>query len=577
MLTIQGLKSRWTLPKSNDQIVRKIASENNLSIPISHALYSRGLIEKSDISSFLFTSSEEVASSKKMKDAHIAAERILQAVEKKEKILVAGDYDVDGITSTSVLLLSLLPLGAKINYHLPNRAREGYGLSVDTVKKAVSNNYRLIITVDNGITAHDAANKAKDLGIDLIITDHHLQHGSLPSAFAIVNPNQNDCLYPYKKLAGVGVAFKLMTLLYEMLSKPLPEKVYELLMLGTVADMVPLTDENRYWVRYGLAKINKSLSTSMSVLAANGRLENKSRLSSLDIGFMIAPQINALGRLDDSRDAVRFLISSDRSDVVSVGYTLKKMNEERKKVERAIYAEIEVLIETKQIDLEHEHVILAASKHWQSGVIGLVAGRLMQNYGRPTFLFHVKKDGLLGGSCRSIPEFDMFKALEQSNDLLETFGGHAHAAGLSLKQENVAEFKARIEEQLLKTVDAEMLQPRLKLDAYCELSDMTNVLLQDLERMEPFGNSNEQPAFLIKDVTLLKPPVLLKDQHVKCSFFSQGTIKQAIFFNRPDLYAFFNTIGESSFHVAVHVTKNEWQGRVNVELLGLDVAKVILD
>jgi len=551
---------------------KRIASRHSLSMPIAQTLYARGFISKQDVESFLFTSLErDVAHPTLLKDASLAAQRIRKAIKDQEKILIFGDYDVDGVTSTSLLLVSLLPLGARINYYLPNRYKEGYGLSTTVVEKASKHGYSLLITVDNGISAHEAASKASLLGIDLIITDHHRPHNELPEALAIVDPNQDECAYPYKKLAGVGVTFKIISLVYELEKKPMPDKVYELLMLGTVADVVPLTQENRFWVRYGLSQVNKCKSLAMSVLGANSNL-SKSRWGSLDIGFMIAPQINALGRLDDPREAVKFLISSHRDDVERIGKILKEMNDERKRVERRIYDEIESVIINKGIDLERENIIVAASSRWPSGVIGLVAGKLMNTYGKPAFLFHERNDGTLRGSCRSIKEFDIFQALEENKDLLLSFGGHSFAAGLSLKRECVSEFKNRLEEKIAAELPPEVLQPRLELDAECQLADLTKKLLGDLEQLEPFGNSNVQPTFIFKDVTSLNHPVIFKEKHVKCSVFSQGIVKPVIFFNRPDLILFFNTIGDQPFHIAGHVLKNEWEDSVRIEMQGLDVA-----
>jgi single-stranded-DNA-specific exonuclease len=569
---IQGIKYRWKLPEVEQSKVAEVVSRHNLSFATAHTLLSRGLEKPEDINDFLFTPHEKfVFHPGLFKDSEKAVDRIFQAIEKKEKILIFGDYDVDGITSTSLLLSSLLPLGAKINYFLPNRERDGYGLSKKIVKKAAGSDYSLIITVDNGITAIEASEVAEELGVDLIITDHHRPHGEIPKAVAIINPNQTNCAYPYKSLAGVGVAFKLATLIYEARGLTLPDKVYELLMLGTIADVVPLTGENRFWVRHGLHKVHKQKSYALDVLAKNSKVDGR-RLASLDIAFMIAPQLNALGRLDDSRDAVRFLISSSFDDVDRVGKVLKEMNESRKKVERGIYEEIDGTIFRKEIDLDTENIIMAASDKWPAGVIGLVAGKLMHNYGKPAILFHADKKGIVRGSCRSIPEFDIFDALEDNKDLLISFGGHSHAAGLKLKQADVAEFKARLEKRIIDLVATEDLQPKVELDAPLELAEMTKKLLDDLDRMEPFGNKNRQPTFLVKDVVQLHAPKLLKDLHVKISVFSNGVLKPVIFFNRPDLYPIFRELGDKSFDLAGHVMKNEWNGQTRIELQGLDIS-----
>ncbi len=496
-MTFQGLKYRWYLKEPNDDTIQEISKTHNISKPIAHTLFSRDMTNAEEVRSFLFSTFEQdVADSRLLKDVDIAVERILKAIENKEKILIFGDYDVDGATSSSLMLLGLIPLGANINYFLPNRKKDGYGLSSKFVKKAVENGYHLIITVDNGITAHKPAEDAKKLGIDLIITDHHRQLDTLPNALAVINPNRNDCNYPFKSLAGVGVAFKLISLIYDKLGKTLPDKVYELLMLGTVADVVPLMGENRFWVKNGLSKINRQKSLAVRVLAENSRL-TKARFSSLDIGFMIAPQINALGRLDDSREAVRFLISSDQKEVQRIGRTLKTMNEERKRIDREIYQQIEHTIINGTIDLNEENIIMAGNTKWPAGVIGLVAGKLSHNFGRPTLLFHIdEKQGVAKGSCRSIPEFNIFNALQECSDLLIKFGGHSFAAGLALKKENLPEFKHRLEEIVARDVDPDDLQPKITLDAYLDLEEANGKLFSDLERLEPFGNQNPQPTFL---------------------------------------------------------------------------------
>ena len=455
---IAGVKYRWKLKLADEDAKRAMAYQHNITFPIAHVLYTRGYRDDEQIRTFLFSSYErDVPHSGMMKGMTIAAERVLRAIRDQEKFLIFGDYDVDGVTSASVALSALMPLGANINFYLPNRERDGYGLSVKAVRKAFDHGYKLIITVDNGIAAFPAAEEAQRLGIDLIITDHHRPHGHVPPALAVIDPHQHDCPYPFKHLAGVGVTFKMMTLIYEMLGiKQMPEKLYELLMLGTVADVVPLLGENRFWVRHGLHTVNNFRSNAMRILAQNSNL-TKEEYTSLDIGFMIAPQINALGRLSDPRDAVKFMISSDYADVEKVGAVLKAMNEERKRIDGAIFEAIEQQILRKEIDLDQDKVIMAASDSWPAGVIGLVAGKLMHSFGRPTLLFHLSKDGTAKGSCRSIQEFDMFDALTAHNDLLIQFGGHSFAAGLKLQQSNLPELKRCLNERVAAMVSPDDL------------------------------------------------------------------------------------------------------------------------
>jgi len=570
---VQGEKYIWKIPPYNQQVVADIAGAYNLSFPVAQTLCTRGFTSKNAIDEFLFSSFErDVAHPSQMKGAKKAVERLLRAIEKKEPILVFGDYDVDGITSSAMMMICLLPLGAKINFFLPHRVRDGYGISSKIVDRAGSNGYKVIVTVDNGITAFEAACSAKKLGIDLIITDHHRPHEELPEAFTIINPNQKDCSYPFKELAGVGVTFKLLSLLYEQKGLCLPPKVFELLLLGTIADVVPLSGENRFWVRYGLSFINKIESAAFKILKANGRL-TKPKLSATDIGFSIAPQINALGRLEDPRQAVQFLIGTDREQLKEVGRVLFELNETRKLVERSIISEIEEQISDKKIDVVTENIIIAASKGWSPGVIGLVASRFVSKYGKPVLLFHVTNKGIAKGSCRSIPEFNMFNALHDARHLLRQFGGHSLAAGLSLDIDNIAKLKDHLEKLINQQLTPFDLQQKIELDAHMDLADANKKLFADMEHLAPFGNKNKQPTFYVNNVVIVQKPVLLKGAHVKCGLFSDGVIKPVIFFNRPELYDVLLNYGQEPFSLVAQITENHWNGRVNIELIGTDVAR----
>jgi single-stranded-DNA-specific exonuclease len=570
---IQGSKYMWLAPHIDIDQALQVASWYNLSLPIAQALVTRGMIERAHLDSYLFSSfGKDVADPVLMKDALKAVSRINKAIEAQEKILICGDYDVDGITSSAIFMACLPQLGAHINFFLPHRVKDGYGLSPAIVKKAADNGYRVLVTVDNGITAFEAALEAKKLGVDLIITDHHRPHGHVPDAYAIVNPNQIDCAYPYKSLAGVGVTFKVVSLLYREKGLELPAKVYELLLLGTVADVVPLTGENRFWVRHGLSYVNKQESISLKTLKANSNC-TKQKISSTDIGFFIAPQINALGRLEDARAGVGFLIGSDVDQIQRTGRVLHELNTTRKEIERGIFSEIVSAIESKRIDINTEKLILAASSSWPPGVIGLVASRLVSEYGRPAILLHVSKNGVAKGSCRSIREFNLFNALQKCEDLLIQFGGHSVAAGLSLEVANISRLKERLEDILAQELTEFDLKQKIAIDAPLALSELGQKFMADIEYMEPFGNENSCPVFIVRNVTQVQPPQLMKGQHVKCSIFADGVIKSVVFFGRPDLYDRFTMLlPEATFDVVARVTENHWNGRVNIELLGIDVA-----
>ncbi len=497
---LQGEKYLWQLPGCDQAAILDVAARYNISFPIAQTVLARGFTNPEAIDSYLFSSFEkDVAHASLIKDASKTVDRIITAINNKEKILIFGDYDVDGITSSALMMICLLHLKAEVNFFLPHRVRDGYGISTGVVERAAQNGYRLIITVDNGITAFAPAVKAKELGIDLIITDHHRPQGAVPDAYAVVDPQQEDCLYPFKVFAGVGVSFKILTLLYEKLGKEMPVKAYELLLLGTIADVVPLLGENRFWVRHGLAYVNSHESISLQVLKQNGKLD-KPKISATDIGFCLTPQINALGRLEDPRQGVKFLIGADIAEVKEVGATLYELNQTRREIERSIISQIDAEIESKRVDLEKEKVIIVASESWPPGVIGLVASRLVSAYGKPTLLFHLTKKGIAKGSCRSIPEFNMFNALAANKDLLESFGGHSLAAGLSLKVENLPVLKERLEKLVSEQLTPFDLQQKLRLDAEIKLEDLNKKIISDMGLLEPFGNENQQPTFLVKDV-----------------------------------------------------------------------------
>jgi single-stranded-DNA-specific exonuclease len=568
---LQGAKYLWILPAEERALIAQIAADCNLSLPVAQTLVVRGFRTKTEIENFLFCTYEKnVSHTSLMKDANKAVDRILAAIEAGEKILVFGDYDVDGITSSALMMMCLPRLGAKINFCLPNRKKDGYGLSTKFVRQAAKSGYQLIITVDNGITAFEPALVAKELGVDLIITDHHRQHDHLPDAYAIVNPNQNDCSYPNKFLAGVGVTFKILSLIYERKNLELPHKVYELLMLGTIADVVPLLGENRFWVQYGLNLANQTQSLAFQVLKQNGKVE-KPVLTATDIGFSLTPQINALGRLEDPREGVRFLIDSNADEVQRVGQILLALNQARKDVERVILDEIEQKIRVGEIDLANEKIIIATSANWPTGVIGLVASRLVGKYGKPTLLFHLTADGFAKGSCRSIPEFSIFDALEASRDLIEQFGGHSQAAGLALKIENLPKLKAKLEALAAAKLTEFDLKPKIVLDGTAQLADFNKKFMQDLAILEPFGHHNSCPLFFVVNVVQVQPAQLMKEQHVKLQIFAEGAIKSVVFFYRPELYQLFVNHEYKPFSLAVQVSENHWQGRVNIELIGIDV------
>lgn len=569
---VQGARYAWSVPSEDQRTcARGLGSVFNLSFPVVQILANRGFTRHEDIESFLFMSREDhTAHPSLLHGAERAVDRIKLAIDRQEKILIVGDYDVDGMTATAMMMASLMPLGANCNFFLPHRVRDGYGISKTVVQRAAQSGYSVIITVDNGITAFDAGIEARLRGVDLIITDHHRPHDQLPPAFAIIDPLHPDCDYPFKELAGVGVAYKLLELLYEQYGQELPGIVHELLLLGTVADVVPLRGENRFFVRRGLQHVAKHESYALKVLKNSMKLTRQ--ITAMDIGFSLAPQLNALGRLEDPRQAVKFLIGDDRDETARIGEQLFELNQARKLIEKSVVSDVRADIVAGKISAEHDLAFIAARSSWPPGVIGLAASRIVSEYGRPVLLFHETAGGILKGSCRSIPALNIFDALSQVQDLLEHFGGHAAAAGLAIKRERLPEFKTRLESYMRERLSPDDLRRKIVCDAELSLLDATTKLMRDLEYLEPFGNANDRPVFYIKRVQLVEEPKLLKDEHVRCMVFADGIIKPVIFFGRPDLFEFFSTRRDTDFDLAVTVAENEWEGVKRVEFHGVDAA-----
>lgn len=571
---VQGARYAWAVPSEDQRACAQgLGSVFNLSFPVVQILANRGFTRHEDIESFLFMSREDhTAHPSLLHDAERAVDRIKRAIDAHEKILIVGDYDVDGMTATAMMMASLMPLGANCNFFLPHRVRDGYGISARVVSRAAQSGYSVIITVDNGITAFEAGVQAAALGIDLIVTDHHRPHDQLPPAFAIVDPLHPGCDYPFKELAGVGVAYKVLELLYEQYGHELPGIVHELLLLGTVADVVPLRGENRFFVRRGLQWIAEHESYALTVLKNSMKLTRQ--ITAMDIGFSLAPQLNALGRLEDPRQAVKFLIGDDKDETTVIGAQLFELNQERKLIEKSVVSDVRADIVAGKISAEHDLAFIAARSSWPPGVIGLAASRIVSEYGRPVFLFHETAGGVLKGSCRSIPALNIFDALSQVQDLLEHFGGHAAAAGLAIKRERLPEFKVRLERYMRERLSPDDLRRKLVCDAELSLTDANSKLMRDLEYLEPFGNANDRPVFYVKRVQLVEEPKLLKDEHVKCMVFADGVIKPVIFFGRPDLFTFFTEHADmaTDFDLAVTVAQNEWEGVKRVEFHGVDAA-----
>ncbi len=569
---IQGISSLIEIPEIYDPDVRKLSEDMNISYAIARVLFSRGYTKKDYAQEFLFSNYEkEKYNPSKLEDAEIAVERIINAIKNNEKILICGDYDVDGISSTALLLYSLILCKTNANFFLPNRIIDGYGLSKKTVDRALKSGYTLLITVDNGISAYEAANYAKENKIDLIITDHHQPGDKLPEAFCIVNPHKKTCSYPFKDLAGVGVIFKVVSLLFEKLEIKISEKIYELFLLGTVADMVPLIDENRFLVKHALRESHRLNSLPIKILKENAKIKENKIISSTDIGFSIAPQLNALGRLDDPRDGVIFLISKQEDQIINIGKKLLDLNIKRKKIERDIFEDLKIKLKDEEAEIKKSGLLVVSSESFQPGIVGLVASRLCNFYSVPTCVLHELHDGILKGSFRSIPACNIFEVLSENSEFLISFGGHSSAAGVAIKKENLNNFKKKASKSILKRCKPIDFQPKIHVDATLTVDEIGKKLWNDLILMEPFGSENQIPIFYIEKVGI-KNLELMKELHVKFKIQSGTSICSIIFFNRPEIYKIIKENTNKLFSVVAKLTENDWNDKKIIELLGIEIA-----
>lgn len=577
--TIGGYaKKTWLIPSFDTANIKDTTQAYAVHRIVAQILERRGYLDSEDIDQFLVPDEEyAVADPRLLKNAEKTVARILTAIEHNEKIRICGDYDVDGMTSSSLLIHCLRPLGADIDYHIPHRVRDGYGLKPDIVEQAANDGCSVLITVDNGITAFDAAKKAAECGIDLIITDHHLAHDGIPGAYTVVNPKQPGCMYPFKYLAGVGVAFKLMNLLYAQKELELPNEAYELMMLGTIADVVELKGENRYWVKYGLRQIhNGVVSQPFKKLMSNARIE-KPMITSTDIAFGIAPQLNALGRIDDANRGVQFLLGQD---VDAVGSALLSANVARKQMQLDMTKEAKTRV--YRGECKHEAAIVLSSPQWHPGVNGLVASKISEWFHKPAIICTEVTDDagetILKGSGRSPYEVNLFGALDGCRDLLIGWGGHKVAAGLSLKMAQLTAFKKRFSEMCRKESKERTPYPGFPVDAFASFDDINDELIKDLRLLEPFGNHNPQPALLFDDVTVSAKPTFMGRgrQHVKCTLKSGKKRIPVKFFFRPDMYRHLSTFKEEQTHFKLLGTPDEnyWRGKRTLEINGIDIEKV---
>ena len=503
-----------------------------------------------------------------LKDMDRAVAHINKALARGEKITIFGDYDADGVTSTAVLYMYLKEKGAEVDYYIPDRIDEGYGMNTAALDRIRASGTTLIITVDTGVTAVEETEYAKSLGLEIIVTDHHECKSEVPDCVAVIDPKQEECPYPYKELAGVGVAFKLVTALEGEVTEELIKKYMPLVSFGTIADVAPLTDENRRMVSLGLKHISGCGNHGITALLEAAGLSGKPVTAS-NIGFVVAPRINAAGRLGNAYKSVKLFVCNDNDTAQQIAYELSEENKRRQTMERVIFDEAVELIEKNR--LHDNSVIVVASKGWHHGVIGIVSSKITEKYYKPSILISID-GGDAKGSGRSIAAFNLFDALTACSGDLGKFGGHALAAGLSLPAEKIDYFSKSINKYARGLLTAEDFIPSLNIDAIVENKDMTLENISQLKKLEPYGMGNPMPVFACKKAKITRITTMSEGAHVKMYLNRCGFGFEAIGFHMGDYAALFK-IGDF-IDLAGTLSINEYKGEVKLQLIIKDIKKL---
>jgi single-stranded-DNA-specific exonuclease len=509
---------RWVLKSADRNVVSHLVSEARLSPTIANLLATRGISSVEEARHFLSPSISHLHSPYRMLGMRTAIERLCAAIERKEQILIYGDYDVDGTVAVVILKTVIELCGGQADFHVPHRIREGYGMKDDVIERAAAAGVRLIISVDTGIRAFAAAETARRMGVDLIVTDHHLPEGTgVPAAVAVLNPNQSGCAYPCKALCGAGVAFKLAQALLEESGRArLLPSFLKMVAIATIADAVSLSGENRIFAKLGLEGLRSPVNAGLKALLQVASLaEGQRRLSGADVAFRIAPRLNAAGRMDVARDVIELFTVRDPARAAELSQKLDQLNAERQREEQRIVEEVVERLDGDSA-LREPYCLVLDGEGWHRGVIGIVATRVVERYGKPALVI-ARENGQGHGSGRSIPAFHLLDALEHEGckDLFTRFGGHAHAVGFSLPVEKIAELRHLLDGYARLRLSPADFEPTLEIDCEIALEEVNFTLFDAIEQLEPFGNGNREPIFCARNARLLTPVRLVKEKHAK--------------------------------------------------------------
>jgi len=561
----------WETATYDAEPIDFLIRELHISPIVARLLCIRGLQDLERARRFLAPSLDDLHDPFLLTDMAVAIERILRAVAHKERIAVHGDYDVDGVTSTVILRRVLEMLGADVTHFIPERVRDGYGLQVPALDRLYADGVRLVISADCGIRASDAARHATALGLDLIITDHHEPGDQLPPALAVINPKRHDCRYPDKNLAGVGVALKVVQALCLRADRAswLPAFV-KIAAIGTLADMVPLTGENRIISKLGL----EMLSTGRHRVGLRSLLDvcglSHKEIDSYHVGFVIGPRINAAGRMSTPDIAARLLLASDESmadEAKCLAQLLQSENMRRRSEEADIVKEARAAVDS-DVNISSRSVIVVAGENWHRGVIGIVASKLVDLTHRPAIVLSI--DGETAhGSCRSIPSFDMLAALESCSHVMTKFGGHKQAAGLTLEACRITELRDQVNAYADQQTQAGDFRPRLSIDASLTFNSISEQIASELSALGPFGIGNPRPVFSAGSVEIVDGPRLLKEHHLKMSFRQEGKVIRGIAWRAADRKGFV-TANRNKIDVAFSLEQDSWRGERYLQLNVID-------
>ena len=556
------MEKNWKIlkaPPSED--INELAKAININPYLATLLMQRGITDFNLAQKFFRMSLDHLHDPFLMQDMATAVERLAEAIENKEKILIYGDYDVDGTTSVTMMVRYLKEHTQHIDFYIPDRYSEGYGVSEDGIKWAIKNNINLIISLDCGIKAHKMVDLAASNDIDFIVCDHHTPDEVLPSATAVLDPKRKDCEYPYKELSGCGVGFKLLQGLtkYKNWDEAQLWPLLDLVAVSIAADIVPITGENRVLCFFGLKVLDKSPRPGLAALIEVGNLQKPLTVSRTVFG--IAPRINAAGRIAHAHGAVDLLLSGDNEEAMYLAGEVNSKNEIRKETELEIVNEAIEMIDA-QTTVKNTTVLY--KEDWHKGVIGIVASKCIEHFHRPSIIL-TQSNGKATGSARSVKGFDIHEAIGACSELLEQFGGHKYAAGLTMKLENVVPFQKMFEQVVSNTILEEQLVPTVTIDEEIDLSIISASYLSIIDQMEPFGPGNLKPVFVTRNLKASKTK-LLKELHLKVSVYNEedGVVIDAIGFNMPDYYEQFSA--DPYFDLAYTIEENNFRGRSSIQL-----------